>query len=173
MKRDNNGPVVIILSLFVVMALLVGLYAIRFNQKSKFDKLRDIKQVLTIDLGEVDIDALLEEKNSIIKKINQDAHYYFIINEKNTAFAYYTNWYYFFDPLQGYTKTFEEVLTSEKKEAILNAILEKTTNDYKATVMIDYLRIEINDEYTYIDKHDLQDILHDNDIVLPTIKTIV
>ena len=162
MKRRKDGWVLLVLG-FIAVAFCIFVYFIhRFNQRNEFDALLKKDYVLKVDFGIVPKEKLLKEKNSLLRKVNQDNYYYLYICDDNTMFIYYTDWYYVIDPMAGNVLEHKEVLSNEKKEDILNRIEEKMIDSIYSKVKEDYIEILLNDKPGYIQRNELQYILQDN-----------
>ena len=166
MQRKKRGYLILIASIILIIIALGVLYVLRDEQRKAFDNLIKSNFVLKVDYGIIPQEKALMEKNSLFKKIYLDNYYYLIITDDNTIFTYYLDWYYSFDPMQGYHLDYKKELSTEKVNNILEAIRNKTVDNLQSRIKDDYITVRIDNKNTYIDKVELQYILQDNDIML-------
>ena len=143
----------------------------REDQKKQIDDLVSSEMYLKVEYGIIPVEHKLQEKNALFKRTLQDNKYYLYITKDNVLFTYYLDWYYNFDPLKGYNLDYKFDLKEKQVKHIMDAIKEKAISNLAAKVETDYVEIFVYDEedtklYKYIDKHELQMIFQDNDLML-------
>ena len=166
MQKKKNGFLILIISVIAIALVIGGMYIFRDEQRKKFDKLIKSDFVLKVEYGIIPRKKVLKEKNSLFKKVDLDNYYYLIITNDNTLFTYYLDWYYAFDPMQGYNLDYKKELTNEEVNNILEKIKSKTVSSLQSRVKDDFVEIMIDNKNVYIDKVELQYILQDNGIML-------
>ena len=168
--RKKNGIIVLLVSFFVLALIGFGLYIHRVNQRAEFDKLFTDDYKVKIDFGIVPREKLLRETNALFKKVNQDNYYFVYINADNTIFAYFLDWYYAFDPMQGYNLDYKDKLKSETVNTIMDRLKEISVPDLNSKVKDDYIEIRIDDTTSYVPRKEVQYLFQDNGIILSIFK---
>ncbi len=167
MERRKDGLFVLIIG-FCVVLVGVGLFFVQRSEKRKdFEALLKSDMYLEADLGIIPRKRVLMEKNALLKKMNKENESFLYITKKNVLFTFYYDWYYLIDPLQGVHKDYQETLSSETVQKILDAVNEKAIDDLTYKIEDDYARITIDGKLRYIEKIQLQYIMQDNDLDLP------
>ena len=107
MKKKRGLLVIIIAICFIIVGLII-FYINRSDKKVALDKLLQSETLLEVNYGIIERKAVLKEKNALFKKIYKDNYTYLHLTNDNILFTYYLDWYYSFDPMQGYHKDFEK-----------------------------------------------------------------
>lgn len=166
-KRKNNGTIVLIVSILItIIILFVVFYFVRMEKKKEFDKLYNEDYYIRVNFGETTKGNNLVDKGTFLKETDIDKNYYLYITKSNVVYAYYTDYFYIFDPLHGYHIDFQKTLNDNEVKGILNQIDENKETTLLNKNKDDYLILRFNDENYYMDKKILQQILQHYDIIL-------
>lgn len=167
MKRERNDFFILIVGFILVVVGILAFFAYRSEKRKDFDKLIKSDMYLEADLGVINREKVLKEKNALLKKVNRDNKSYLSITKNNVLFTYYYEWYYVIDPMQGIHKDYQIELSSETVQKILDAIKEKSIDSLEYKVENDYVIMNIEDKTKYIEKIELKYIMQENDIEIP------
>lgn len=166
-KRRNNSAVVLIISIVItILIIFTVFYFLRNEKKKEFDKLYNEDYYVRINFGETTKGNNLKDKGTFLKETDIDKNYYLYITKSNVVYAYYTDYYYIFDPLHGYHIDFQKTLNDDVVKEILNQIDEKKETTLLNKNKDDYLILRFNDENYYMNKKLLQQILQHYDVIL-------
>ena len=106
------------------------------------------------------------DKGTFLKETDIDKNYYLYITKSNVVYAYYTDYFYIFDPLHGYHIDFKKELTDDEVQNILKQIDSNKETTLFNKNKDDYLILRYNDENYYMNKKLLQQILQEYEIIL-------
>lgn len=166
MKKKRGLLVIIIAICFIIVGLII-FYINLSDKKVALDKLLQSETLLEVNYGIIERKTVLKEKNALFKKVYKDNYTYLHLTNDNILFTYYLDWYYSFDPMQGYHKDFEKKLDQKTVDIIINQVSQKAVDNLKYKSEFNYLVISLNGDQKYIEKSELQYILQENNIELP------
>ena len=171
-NNRRKGSLAVFLIIMVVV-LGVGIWLFLMSREEKRNDIEDLinsEMYLRVEYGIVDRPHKLQEKNALFKRTMQDNKYYLYLTKDNVLFTYYLDWYYNIDPLRGYNLEYKFDLKEKQVTNIMDAIKEKAIPNLAAKNETDYVSIfvdgDTNKEYAYIDRHELQMIFQDNDVLM-------
>lgn len=166
-KRKNNSTIVLILSIIITVVILFTVfYFLRSEKKKEFDKLYNEEYYIRVNFGETTKGNTLKDKGTFLKETDINKNYYLYITKSNVVYAYYTDYFYVFDPLHGYHIDFQKTLSENEVKEILNQIDENKETTFLNKNKDDYLILRFNDENYYMNKKILQQILQHYDVIL-------
>lgn len=159
MNKKNGFLVWIISTIIIIFLIFAVFYFIRSDKKNKFDKLLNEPYYLRVNFGASSKVNTLKDVSPFLKETNIERNYYLYITKTNIIFAYYTDYYYIFDPLHGYHIDFEANSTNENIQNILNEINQIKVSTLTNKNESEYSEIRINNENGFINTNDLLLIL--------------
>lgn len=166
-KVRNNSSLILIGSiLLTILIIFMAFYFIRSEKKNEFDKLYNQDYYIRVNFGETTKGNNLVDKGTFLKETDIDKNYYLYITKSNVVYAYYTDYFYIFDPLHGYHIDFKKELTDDEVQNILKQIDSNKETTLFNKNKDDYLILRYNDENYYMNKKLLQQILQEYEIIL-------
>ena len=166
-KVRNNSALILIGSIILTIVIIfMVFYFLRSEKKNEFDKLYNQDYYVRVNFGETTKGNNLIDKGTFLKETDIDKNYYLYITKSNVVYAYYTDYFYIFDPLHVYHIDYQKHLTDDEFQKIWKQIDSKKETTLFNKNKDDYLILRYNDENYYMNKKVLQQTLQEYDIIL-------